>query len=169
MGLAALVGFLRACRLEHLQGKRYWIELDPNDIGLLRREFRDHALLLDRLHAGQDNIDVLSWAHGWGIPTDPVLEVLTALDYNGRRPDGPSGRFDAPVVTLDPAWLAWHDGTVSRLAWWIAAEGDFDALPILTDALEDAGCADAAILDHCRSGGPHTAGSRVVSRILRDS
>src|SRR5436309_2819146 len=42
----------------------------------------------------------------------------------------------------------------------------FDDLPILADALEDAGCADAAILDHCRRAGGHCRGCWVVDLIL---
>jgi hypothetical protein len=34
----------------------------------------------------------------------------------------------------------------------------FDQLPILANALEEAGCADADILDHCRGPGPHVHG-----------
>jgi hypothetical protein len=46
---------------------------------------------------------------------------------------------------------------------------DFSALPILADALEDAGCTDTTILDHCRSGGPHVRGCWVVDRVLGKS
>src|SRR5262245_58234093 len=45
-------------------------------------------------------------------------------------------------VVLDPAWLAWNDGTIVRLAKAIAAEANYGALPILADALEEAGCTD---------------------------
>jgi hypothetical protein len=82
-------GFLRARWVEHLQGKRFWIELDRGDFGLLQREFQTNALLLDRildrLKAGQENLDILCWAQTWGIPTDPVVQILTALDINSRR------------------------------------------------------------------------------------
>jgi hypothetical protein len=82
-------GFLRARWVEHLQGKRFWIELDRGDFGLLQREFQNEALLLDRildrLKAGQENLDIICWAHSWGIPTDPVIQILTALDINSRR------------------------------------------------------------------------------------
>jgi hypothetical protein len=48
-----------------------------------------------------------------------------------------------------------------------AAEGRrFADLPILADALEDAGCADAAILAHCRSGGEQVRGCWVVDLLL---
>src|SRR4051794_23824878 len=39
-------GYLRARWLEHLQGKRFWLELDRGDFGLLLREFCDNTLLL---------------------------------------------------------------------------------------------------------------------------
>jgi carbon storage regulator CsrA len=72
-----------------------------------------------------------------------------------------------PGVVLDPVWLTWNDGTIPRLARGIA-EGDYDALPVLADALEEAGCTDAAILDHCRSCGGHVRSSWVVDLILSD-
>ncbi|MFQ3650376.1 MAG: hypothetical protein SNJ75_08595 [Gemmataceae bacterium] len=89
-------GYLRARWLEHLQGKRFWVELDRGDFGLLQRKFHDNTLLLDRildrLKSGQENLDIICWAHTWGIPMDSVLEILEALDINSRRL---SHRFDS--------------------------------------------------------------------------
>jgi hypothetical protein len=88
-------GYLRARWLEHLQGKRFWVELDRGDFGLLQRKFVENTLLLDRildrLKAGQENLDVICWAQRWGIPIDPVLKILEALDINSRRL---AARFD---------------------------------------------------------------------------
>jgi hypothetical protein len=42
----------------------------------------------------------------------------------------------------------------------------FDDLPVLADALEDAGCTDRDILEHCRSGGEHVLGCWVVDLLL---
>lgn len=82
-------GYLRAKWLEHLQGKRFWVELDRGDFGLLERKFQDDSLLLDRildrLKAGQENLDVILWASEWNIPMAPVLAILEALDINSRR------------------------------------------------------------------------------------
>ena len=82
-------GYLRARWLEHLQGKRFWVELDRGDFGLLQRRFHDNSLLLDRildrLKAGKENLDIISWALDWGIPTSSVLDILEALDINSRR------------------------------------------------------------------------------------
>jgi hypothetical protein len=69
-------------------------------------------------------------------------------------------------VPLDPAWTAWNEGTVLRLAQSIYAEETFDTLPILGDALEEAGCADEAILAHLRSPDPHVRGCWVLDLIL---
>lgn len=82
-------GYLRARWLEHLQGKRFWIELDRGDFGLLSRAFStDRDLLnaiLEQLKAGQENLDVLCWAKHQKIPSDSVLRILEALDINSRR------------------------------------------------------------------------------------
>jgi hypothetical protein len=53
---------------------------------------------------------------------------------------------------VDRAWLTTD---VVALAGLVARTGQFDALPILADALQDAGCAEPSLLDHCRGPGPH--------------
>jgi hypothetical protein len=70
-------------------------------------------------------------------------------------------------VTIDPSWRAWNGGTAVNLAAAIYADRAFDRLPLLADALEDAGCADPAILGHCRGGGKHVRGCWVVD-LLRE-
>ncbi len=69
-------------------------------------------------------------------------------------------------VAVDPAWLAWNDGIVAKIAQAIYDERAFDRMPILADALEEAGCSDQDILTHCRSGGEHVRGCWVVDQIL---
>jgi hypothetical protein len=82
-------GYLRARLLEHLEGKCFWKELDRGDFGLLQREFPANPLLLDRildrLKAGQENLDILLWAIDWGIPSDSVRDILKVFDINSRR------------------------------------------------------------------------------------
>jgi hypothetical protein len=71
-----------------------------------------------------------------------------------------------PVPSIDPVWLAASDHAAGQLARAIYRERAFDRLPILADALEDAGCADSAILGHCRQGGEHVRGCWLVDLIL---
>src|SRR5262245_24423407 len=71
------------------------------------------------------------------------------------------------VAMLDPSWLAWNGGLVERLARSIMDERAWDRLPVLGDALEEAGCTDADILAHCRGPGPHVLGCWVVDLLLR--
>ena len=69
-------------------------------------------------------------------------------------------------VTIDPAWLRWNDATVPRLAQQMYDSRDFASMPILADALEEAGCTNADILEHCRGPGPHVRGCWVVDLVL---
>lgn len=66
-------------------------------------------------------------------------------------------------VTLDPAW---RTATVNQLAEGIYEEKAFDRMPILGDALEEAGCSNADILNHCRQPGEHAKGCWVVDLLL---
>jgi hypothetical protein len=69
---------------------------------------------------------------------------------------------------LRPAWLAWNDRTIPILAQSIYAERAYDRLPILADALEDAGCAQGELLLHLRGPGPHVRGCWAVD-LLRQA
>jgi hypothetical protein len=64
---------------------------------------------------------------------------------------------------FDPAWAT---ETVQSLARTIYANRDFGAMPILADALQDAGCDNDDILAHCRGRGPHVRGCWVVDLVL---
>lgn len=72
-------------------------------------------------------------------------------------------------VTVSPAWLRWNDATVPKIAQSIYDDRRFEDLPILADALEDAGCDNEDILAHCRSEGPHVRGCWVVDLLLGKS
>jgi hypothetical protein len=66
-------------------------------------------------------------------------------------------------VTADPTWLT---STAVALARTIYEERAFDRLPILADALEDAGCDNAELLAHCRGEGLHVHGCWAVDLVI---
>jgi hypothetical protein len=66
-------------------------------------------------------------------------------------------------AALDPTWL---NSTVRRLAGVIYEERAFERLPVLGDALEDAGCTEGDILNHCRQAGVHVRGCWCLDLIL---
>jgi hypothetical protein len=66
-------------------------------------------------------------------------------------------------VTLDSAW---RTAAVVQLAQGIYDERAFHRMPILADALEDAGCDNADVIAHCRDAGPHARGCWVVDLVL---
>ena len=60
----------------------------------------------------------------------------------------------------------WRTTDVLGVARGIYDERAFDRLPILADALQDAGCADGELLGHCRGPGPHARGCWAVDLVL---
>ena len=66
-------------------------------------------------------------------------------------------------VTFDPTWRT--ENTVG-VAAKMYHERDFLGLPILADALQEAGCEDETILSHCRGEGTHVRGCWVVDLVL---
>ena len=65
--------------------------------------------------------------------------------------------------------LEWRTDTAVALARQMYESRDFGAMPILADALQDAGCDNDDILTHCRGEGPHVRGCWVVDLILGKS
>ncbi len=71
------------------------------------------------------------------------------------RPDGLAQVSRLRGQPLEPSWLTADNGRVIQVARAIQADRDFAALPVLADALEEAGCRDEALLAHCRRPGQH--------------
>lgn len=69
-------------------------------------------------------------------------------------------------VIHDPAWRTWRDGLLVSMARQMYGSRDFSAMPILADALEEAGCTNSDILSHCRSSGEHVRGCWVIDLLL---
>lgn len=99
---------------------------------------------------------------------NPVAAIGFALDAGGSDLPWKSLLSDVfgnpfrPVVAA-PSWLT---STVLDLAKGIYEDGAFDRLPILADALQDAGCDNDGVLAHCRGDGPHARGCWVVDLLL---
>ncbi|WP_246523659.1 hypothetical protein [Gemmata palustris] len=60
----------------------------------------------------------------------------------------------------------WQTDTAVSLARQMYESRNFSALPILADALQDAGCDDENALAHCRGEGPHFRGCWVLDLVL---
>ena len=110
-------------------------------------------------------------------PHDPFRTACYLLDHRSTLPWRGGKKAVASLVreifgnpfrpvALEPGWLAWQRGTVRKLAQAIYEDRAFDRLPVLADALEEAGCDDADVLTHCRGPGPHARGCRVVDFLL---
>jgi hypothetical protein len=69
-----------------------------------------------------------------------------------------------PIVRFDPSWCT---STVMSLARTISKTRGFSAMPILADALQDAGCESSAVLNHCRDREcKHAKGCWVIDTLL---
>lgn len=60
----------------------------------------------------------------------------------------------------------WRTDTAAALAKQMYESRDFGAMPILADALQEAGCDSEEVLNHCRGDGPHVRGCWVVDLVL---
>ncbi len=74
-----------------------------------------------------------------------------------------------PPPVIDSSWLSWNGAIIPKLAQAIYDDRAFERLPILADALEEAGCTNADILNHCRQPGEHVRGCWVVDLLLGKS
>ncbi len=107
----------------------------------------DNDLELDRIRKSHEAI-----ADQRNNYRDHLKRLLICIFGNPFRP-----------VVFDPAWLT---STARGIAHGIYDERAFDRLPILADALQDAGCENDDILSHCRGEGPHVRGCWVVDGVL---
>jgi hypothetical protein len=84
--------------------------------------------------------------------TTALADLLRCVFGNPFRP-----------LAFDPAW---RTPTAVALAEATYAARDFAGLPVLADALEDAGCDAAELLAHLRGPGPHARGCWALDAVL---
>lgn len=141
---AAKVGTMCPAEVTGVSPSAVTLELDLTRIAPGRSPFLGAGLLF---HRTVDSKKARRLQTG-DVETVVLIDVAVADDFVWLQASLPA----------DPAWLTWNDQTVRRLARHIRETGETHLLPVLADALEDAGCADAALLDHCRE--PHDPGTR---------
>ena len=119
---------------------------DQHFLGLmLYREFCSRSIAV---HAVQATAGL---SGGW-VEQREQANLLRCIVGNPFRP-----------IAFDPAWLT---STVRTLAEGVYYRRASAPLPVLADALQDAGCEQPDILDHLRGPGPHVRGCWVVDLIL---
>lgn len=69
-------------------------------------------------------------------------------------------------LQLDPRWQTWNRGIVLHLAKQIYEARRFQELPVLADALEEAGCSAQPLLRHLREATSHVPGCWALDLIL---
>jgi hypothetical protein len=126
---------------------------------------------------------LFSYLHAYSAPAFITYATAVARGQVWRSPGGDAvaqaelaalsevlrdivGNPFRPPPTINPGWLRWGGGTVRRLAAAIYTGRHFAELPILADALEDAGCTDPDLLAHCREQKEHARGCWALDGLL---
>lgn len=148
-------------------GVFYWQPADGEDLLHARPEHAPHRLLRVSPIVSRDASVRQSWvtpgcaggavehAVSLGWPDEPSRMRVYAIE---ARPLN-VWRFVGP----DPRWLT---PTVVALAVSIFNDSAYDRMPILADALEEAGCDNPDVLRDCRGDAPHVRGWWVVNLLL---
>jgi hypothetical protein len=129
---------------------------------------RAALLFADGLES-REMVLMLAGKSEWAVMVEPALDAAlmwtSEVYYPCRLIRDIFGNPFRPAV-IHPAWKT---PTVQSIAEAIYPDDDFARLPILADSLEDAGCTDVDMLNHCRQKGEHVRGCWVVDLLLAKS
>jgi hypothetical protein len=96
------------------------------------------------------------WMDEWGYILQEQANRLRDIFGNPFR----------HLPAVNSSWVRCKDGTITKLAQSIYDDCNFTDLPILADALEQAGCTNQDILNHCRQCENHARGCWVLDLLL---
>lgn len=168
-----------ACGLvSQLQGSAFWL------IDGYRQE-KENNVLWNAACAAASCVSGVGPRPIWSWPTNlnnAALHAASAVAHAARRNDrDPVNRAAQAVEAAaqmqfidcifgnpfyDCAFNpAWRTDTAVAVARQMYDARDFAAMPVLADALQDAGCDSAGVLAHCRGDGPHVRGCWVVDLV----
>lgn len=139
-----------------------------------RRTLAPHTPIHDAAWTAGAVAGAYAWAAAWNVVSDVRRAISFSNPGNAVLEGCEQGRllreiFGNPFrpVTIEESWLSWNDRIVSRLAQVIYDERRFQDMPILADAIEEAGCTNGALLEHCRSEALHVRGCWVIDLLLK--
>lgn len=97
---------------------------------------------------------ILNLSRERGMPRELQCAVLRDIVGNPFRhvywcDEMPSDSSEKRLF-FNRQWLRWNGGCIPVLARQMYGSRNFGQMPILGDMLEDAGCTEAVMLDHCR-------------------
>jgi hypothetical protein len=127
----------------------------------------DNAAMFAVCHSSREG----AWMN---IAGDTATQAAWAMSPNGEAPDAAEYAAQAAIVRelygnpFRPCHLdsSGRSPAVVQMARTIYEDRRFEFLPFLADALEEAGCTDASILNHCREPGEHVRGCWLLDLIL---
>jgi hypothetical protein len=116
-------------------------------------------------------IQVAASENAVGGTVPQALDTLVILegisDHIARQRLYPAYREIAGPMVTPTFSRSWRTSTVLSLAQQMYESRDFGAMPILADALQDAGCDNEDILNHCRdTNATHVRGCWVIDGVL---
>jgi hypothetical protein len=153
---------VRPDKLREVRASGYALDAIAQTLGLLRRQYDldppDDACWI----AGYDVPEDARLAARWGAPASQQMEVVSAeaVFQAGLVREIIANPF-RPVVFAVP----WLTRDAVAIAKDIYGERRFEDMPILADALEEAGCNNATILAHCRQSGQHVRGCWLIDTL----
>lgn len=125
----------------------------------------DQALILLESAASENEDRVIRT-----VPVFLLVHMLGELGESGSEARARRKQFLAYQEITGPVGIEfapeWRTRSAVGIALAIAVSGDFGAMPILADALEEAGCNNQLILGHCRGSETHSRGCWVVDLTL---
>ena len=174
--------------------RRVWDHLNEFDRGFIESAERIIDGTEDVLDVGRVNEVTQKWNYvgspptwmflgsvfldRWSRPPTQVQWFISHLFQPGEGQDTAARRSESQsqlVLLRDIAGNPfrpvafspeWRTDTAVTLARQMYESREFSAMPILADALQDAGCDSHDILSHCRSEGPHVRGCWVCDLVL---
>jgi len=78
------------------------------------------------------------------------LKWRTARSHQAHLLHDLFGRLPFRTGVVEAAWLSWHSKLIASMAQQMYDSRDFADMPVIADALEEAGCTNKDILRHCR-------------------
>ncbi len=174
------------CHLMEDEGARRafeWLEANPGQRerptgpGHVRDLFRGPARALFEAHhrreggvsGGATHVAYDLWADWYEYAFPNVREYFAGRPGTLREdprvylPAVMRDIFPLRPVSINPAWVT---SCILAMCRGMYESQNFAAMPILADALEEAGCNNADILAHCRKPGVHVRGCWAVDLVL---